>query len=67
MPPWITFTLQLLSELPLPAIAVTVILALVGASRRRRQSAADRRRAVVVRVLGSLEATVRRGVSMPPQ
>ena len=56
--------LQLLAQLSVPAIAATLISALIGARRRRRQDASDRRRAVVIEVIDSLEATVRRHVSI---
>ena len=64
MPDWIPTTLQVLTQLSVPAIAVTLILAVLGARRRRRDTAAERRRAVVVRVLDSLEATVRHRTSI---
>ena len=60
MPAWITTTLQLLTQLSVPAIDVTVILAALGARRRTASAAADRRRAVVVQVLDNLDAMVRR-------
>jgi hypothetical protein len=64
MQPWIDGVLRLVAQLSVPAIAVTLILAALGAHRRRQHDASQRRRAVVIRVLDTLEATVRRHASL---